>query len=372
MTNLAVTNLYVSKGFFPRNYFSATVDYLAEVQQPDGAIPWFAGGHLDPWDHVESAMGLAVGGRLAESERAYRWLARTQLGDGGWWSAYRDGQPTAAGRRRETHFAAYVAVGVWHHHLIAGGREFLTEMWPMVRRAIDFALAHQAPSGEIYWAQGADGEVWRDALVTGCSSIYKSLECAIHIARALDRGAHRWRTARRALGRALRARPERFDRTWESNARFSMDWYYPVLAGVLDGELAKARLAGRWDAFVVEGMGCRCIDDHDWVTVAESAELVLALLAAGHYAKAAELFSWLHRWRDESGAYWTGFAYGDGEIWPEERPTWTAGAVLLAADALTQATPAARLFTEASLADTAEDAERVHHLDLFEEAGGER
>ncbi|MCF8107152.1 MAG: hypothetical protein K9K64_16880, partial [Desulfohalobiaceae bacterium] len=38
-----------------------------------------------------------------------------------------------------------------------------------------------------------------------------------------------------------------------------------------------------------------------------------------------------------------------GRYWPEERPTWTAGAVLLAADALARVTPAAELFTTVSL-----------------------
>ena len=32
---------------------------IAEVQRPDGMIPWFEGGHCDPWNHVESAMALS-------------------------------------------------------------------------------------------------------------------------------------------------------------------------------------------------------------------------------------------------------------------------------------------------------------------------
>jgi len=33
-------------------------------------------------------------------------------------------------------------------------------------------------------------------------------------------------------------------------------------------------------------------------------------------------------------------------LWPDEKPTWTAGAIMLAADALTAHTPAATLFTK--------------------------
>ncbi len=36
----------------------ATVDGIAEWQLPSGMIPWFPGGHADPWNHVEAAMAL--------------------------------------------------------------------------------------------------------------------------------------------------------------------------------------------------------------------------------------------------------------------------------------------------------------------------
>ena len=42
----------------------ATVDAIAEIQLADGMIPWFPGGHCDPWNHVEAAMALSVGGRV--------------------------------------------------------------------------------------------------------------------------------------------------------------------------------------------------------------------------------------------------------------------------------------------------------------------
>jgi hypothetical protein len=37
--------------------------------------------------------------------------------------------------------------------------------------------------------------------------------------------------------------------------------------------------------------------------------------------------------------------FPDGVIWPEERTSWTAAAILLAHDALKEMTPAARLFS---------------------------
>jgi hypothetical protein len=40
-----------------------------------------------------------------------------------------------------------------------------------------------------------------------------------------------------------------------------------------------------------------------------------------------------------------GVTFPDGVIWPEERTSWTAAAVLLAHDALHDITPAGRLFS---------------------------
>ena len=47
-----------------------TVDAIASVQLPDGNIPWFPGGHTDPWNMVEAAMALDLGGRHEESRAA--------------------------------------------------------------------------------------------------------------------------------------------------------------------------------------------------------------------------------------------------------------------------------------------------------------
>ncbi len=354
-----MSELYLSKGLFPTEFLRPSVEFILSAQQADGCIPWFPGGHADPWDHIEAAMGLVVAGEIDAARRAYRWLQSTQLPDGSWWAAYKDGAIHDQDRR-ETNFVAYVATGVWHFHLVTGDRDFLQEMWPTVERAIGWVLSHQGPHGEIHWAVDPDGSPREDALVTGCSSIHKSLECAVNIGHTLALDARHWVDARWQLGEALRHRPERFDRSWESKARFSMDWFYPVLGGVLTRAQAKARLQERWSVFVQDGLGCRCVSDEPWVTVAESCELTMALLAAGDHPRAAKLFSWLHQWRDSDGAYWTGYQWVEDVLWPLEKPTWTAGAVLLAADALTGHTAASRIFTEVGLLESPQQAERAH------------
>lgn len=343
-----MSGLYLSKGLFPHDFLRPAIDYILETQQADGCIPWFEGGHADPWDHVEAAMGLSIGGESQAAERAYQWLMDNQLPDGSWWAGYKDGDIHNR-ERRESNFVAYVATGVWHHYLITGSCEFLTRHWDMVYRAIAFVLNLQTEHGEIHWAVDTHGQPLEDALITGCSSIYKSLECAINIAVTLDKPCAPWREARDALGHTLRHRPERFDRTWESKERFSMDWFYPVLTGVVPRAQASAHLQQKWHLFVEPELGCRCVSDEPWVTIAESCELTLALLAAGDHARAVQLYSWLHQWRCERGAYWTGYQTVMDILWPEEKPTWTAGAILLAADALTEHTNACRLFTDVQL-----------------------
>ncbi|AOS98373.1 hypothetical protein AUP74_03006 [Microbulbifer aggregans] len=356
---------------FPEHLLRASADYILAQQQEDGMIPWFRGHYGDPWDHVEAAMGLSIAGEWPAAERAYRWLADNQLEDGSWWAAYKDGSIHNR-ERRETNFVAYVATGVWHHYLVSADRTFLQALWPTVERAIGFVLGLQTEEGEIHWAVDGDGAPMKDALVTGCSSIFKSLECAVRMAETLGHPRPDWKQAHQCLGEALRSKPYRFDRTWESKARFSMDWFYPVLTGVFNGEEARARLKARWDEFVVAGLGCRCVSDEPWVTVAESCELTMALLAAGEKKRAASLYRGLHRWADSDGGYWTGYVYPDRAIWPEEKTTWTVGAMLLAADALADLTPASDLFTGGGLAsDSAQDAEGVDHLHEFELAGGQ-
>ena len=71
----------------------AMAAFIAGVQKENGEIPWSIGGKTNPWDHVESAMGLSIGGRLTDAERAYEWMMRTQLKDGSWWAVCRDGIP---------------------------------------------------------------------------------------------------------------------------------------------------------------------------------------------------------------------------------------------------------------------------------------
>ena len=311
--------------------------WIASVQKPSGEIPWFTGGHTDPWDHVESAMGLSVAGQWEAAERAYGFLRATQREDGSWPRAWEDGRATDTDV--DANFTGYVAVGVWHHYLVTGRREFLEELWPTVRRALDRVLDFQGPEGQMWWAAGPDGTE-EIALITGGASIHHALRCGVAIAEELGETAPDWDAAADRLGHALRAHPELF----LPKPEFSMDWYYPVLGGVMVGQQAADRLASRWDDFVVEDLGIRCVDHRPWVTGAETCELVLSLEAAGMHEQALQQFTNMQHLRDVDGSYWTGLVFADGKRWPVELSTWTAAAMLLAADALSRTTPGNEIF----------------------------
>ncbi len=312
--------------------------FIAGLQRESGEIPWSEGGKTDPWDHIESAMGPAVAGYVEEARRAYEWMKQTQLEDGSWWAEYRDGVPTD--RRRDANFSSYIAVGVFHHYLLTNDRVFLREMWPAVSAGIDYALGLQAPTGEIYWSINADGIVDRMALLTGSSSIYMSVKCALAIASRLGEDRPDWRDALERLGNAIRTLPNHFNMI---KSRYSMDWYYPVLCGAVTEAEAHKRIDKSWAKFVEPGWGVRCVSDRPWATMAETSELVLALAAVERYEEAKLIFSYLEGKRYDDGSYWMGVTFPDAVIWPEERTSWTAAAVLLAYDALNGLTPASCL-----------------------------
>jgi hypothetical protein len=325
---------------------AATADWMTAAQLPDGAIPWEPGRHLDPWDHVEAAMGLDAAGRHASAAAAYEWSRVRQRADGSWAAGYRGDD--VCDDFVDVNFCAHLASGAWLHFLASEEPDFLYRIWPTVERAINFALAQQASDGTINWALDASGRAWPQALLTSSSSIYLSVRSALQIAGQMGIVHPSWRRRAAHLGEAIRDRPKAF----LPKHRYAMDWYYPVLTGAVDEADAARRIESCWDVFVVEEAGVRCVSDQPWVTVAETCELAVALTALGWESEAARLFAWVREARCDDGGYWTGFTVPDRVPWPEERTTWTAGAVLLAAAALDGDPAVAQLFR---LRDPAED-----------------
>ncbi|MGZ4457356.1 MAG: prenyltransferase [Nocardioides sp.] len=330
-------------GLLEAHQVAATAASIAAMQEPDGAVPWTTGQQTDVWNHVEAAMALLVGGEVEAAERAYEWCLRTQRADGSWPMTTLAGVVDDASG--ESNMSAYLAVGVWHHWLVRRDEAFVRRCWDAVRRGLDFVVSLQLPFGGIAWSREEGGKVNEEALLAGSSSIFHALCAGLALADLVDEPQPEWELAAGRLGQALRAHRDLF----ADKSTYSMDWYYPVLGGAVRGADAHELLATRWDDFVVPTLGIRCVDTNPWVTGAETCELVLALDAVGDRERALTLLGEMQHLRHDDGGYWTGYVYPDEALWPEEQTTYTAAAVVLAVDALSQTTPGADIFRGTTL-----------------------
>ena len=328
-----------------RRASAETVEWIRSVQLENGMVPWFAGGHGDPWNHVEAAMALTVGGATEEAARAFSWLQATQLACGAWHTYYLTSGEVEE-PRLDTNVSAYVATGLWHHYLATGDDGLLEELWPMLERAVDFAVCWQRPGGELAWCVDPDGTPAGYGLLTGSSSAYLSLRCAIAAAAELGLERPSWELAAGLLSHAIAHGSEGF----ADKDEFAMDWYYPVLVGALAPAEASRRIERRWDDFVIEGRGVRCVLDRPWVTAAETAECAMALFSIGWRDQAANLLAWAGEHRLADGSYVTGLVHPERVSFPPgERSSYTAAAVVLAEDALSGTGATAQLFAAGSL-----------------------
>ena len=336
-------------GVLSAHEVAATAASIVRVQRADGGIPWASNDrHIDPWNHVEAAMALLVAGEVDAAELAYEWSRRNQRPDGSWAMRITDGEIEDASA--DTNMTAYLAVGVWHHWCVRRDKAFVRRFWPVVRRALDYVAALQLPFGGIAWSQehmlsGEPGRVNEEGLLAGSSSIYHSFRAGVALSDLMDEPQPEWEIVAGRLGHAVREHRDRF----LDKSSFSMDWYYPVLGGPIRGEAAFDLLASRWNEFVEPGFGIRCVLENRWLTGAETCELAMALDALGDRDRAVGLVRDIQHTRHADSSYWTGYVLPDEVYWPAEQTTYTAAAVILAVDALSQTTPGADIFRGTTL-----------------------
>ena len=329
-----------SKSIFDKEIYLNFAKYILSCQDSEGGIRWEPNSKLDPWDHIESAMGLDVLGFEAESKNAYNWLRAYQESDGSWLSLFHSSKKNSL---KETNFSSYIAVGMWHHFKNFNDKNFLDEFWPVLDAAIEFTISAQSEHGDFFWAK--DNKNWLDdSLKTGCSSIYMSLLCYKKIANEIDKRDRVSDTQLNNLRDCLINKPFRFDRNWESKERYSMDWYYPILSGAFSKSDSIELIRDKWNEFVVEGLGCKCVKEEPWVTAAESAELVLALNKIGLKNEAEKILQDTFNLIDDDGLLWTGYVFKDKKFWPIEKPSWTMGAAILAGNAINKFSPSSDFF----------------------------
>jgi hypothetical protein len=203
-------------------------------------------------------------------------------------------------------------------------------MWTTIEKGINFALHLQQPGGEIYWACDANNKPWPGALLATSSCIWRSIRSGVKIAELLGLEKPDWEIGSVRLASATREHPELFDKFGENRRNYAMQWYYPVFTGMIKGREVKEHILRQWSDFVIDGWGCKCVADTPWVTVAETCELILTLSRIGEQGRAKLLLSWLPKFQDHDGAFWTGIKLPEQMIWPRKKATWVSAAMIMA------------------------------------------
>ena len=149
---------------FNRNLFENLGNYIKSIQLESGAIPSNKDGSHDPWDHIESIMGLNFANQKESSKLAFEWLIKNQNTDGSWFSKYNDSHPLE--KNKSTHFGPYISVAALHFYKIFEDKEFLEYLWPNIKLALKFSLSLQIPNGTIPWSIDEGGKIEEDYLLT--------------------------------------------------------------------------------------------------------------------------------------------------------------------------------------------------------------
>ena len=317
---------------FEKDIFLRIAKSIKTNQLDSGAIPSNADLSHDPWDHIEAIMGLNFLRDKESSDLALKWLKNNQNKDGSWYAKYSNNDPIEL--NKPTHFGPYISVAALHYYKIFSDKDKLLELWETIDSAIDFSLNLQDSNGTIPWSVDKNNQIENDFLLTGASSILKSLECAIAISKILDLDSNKkWIKAYELLAYAIKNPKGLFDKTID-RSRFSMDWYYPIISGVLSDSEKDKYIKKIYKDFYIEGIGVKCVVEEPWVTVAETSEFIVSLVISNEIEEAKKLLIEVMNISDLNDIPYMGWQYEENIFWPEEKPSWTAAALILAADSI--------------------------------------
>ena len=331
------------KDFLRKEIFKINGAYIKSIQYKSGAIPSNEDGTHDPWDHIESIMGLNIYKDIEASKSAFNWLTHHQNSDGSWYAKYY--KTDAIEKNKPTHFSPYIAVAALHFFRIFKDVNFLQSIWSSIELAVNFSVELQQDNGTIPWSIDNNSRIENDYLLTGCSSILKSIECGIALSKILNEteNIEKWKKAHLLLSNAIQEPDGKFDLI-KDRKRFSMDWYYPILSGCLKQDEKSHYINKIFKDFYLDGIGIKCVIEEPWVTVAETSEFILALMCAGYDDEAKRLLLDVLNISDEEGIPFMGWQYEQNIFWPEEKPSWTAAALMLSADCVFDYSDASDLF----------------------------
>lgn len=302
---------------------------IAKVQLSSGLIPWYEGGHIDPWNHIEAAIALSIANESERAQKAFDALVGLQNSDGSFCHYY-----LAKGVKepnRDPNVISYIALGLLALSSYIDGFE-IERYFDSVQRAIDYTLSVQRNDGGFPMIVTPEGRSHKKSLLAASCSILVSLNAANCLASQIDIEIPEWKQAEADLEEYLTQSRENL----ADKSDWAMDWYYPSFTSVTQNTSSvnfgsQHVLIGNYDSFIDSELGVRCISSRPWHTAAETSEAAIAFSLQGLDDIARALLVTTGRFRGEDGSYSTGIIDPVGVSFPfGEVSTYSAAAVLIA------------------------------------------
>ena len=296
--------------------FEPSKNWIISNQSSSGAIFWDEKGKCDPWDHCECLIALAIYEEWEHFWRGVNWFITNLNEDGLIYAEFQNEKPSKL--HYESHHAPYIIMPLIQASLIDQEQDYkkilTNEQLLKLENIFEALNDFKDEDGYFYWAKDSNGYS-DNSLITASMSIFLSMV-------AKDKSFPKFN---------IDMWQEKFNRDGVDRSRFSMDFYYPFLAGIKNN---KKEFLDLLDNYYVKGLGVKCVAEEPWVTVAESSECVISALIHDNENIAKQIFNDIQQFQNKDGIFPTGYQYKMEIFWPEEDSTWTNAAVIIAAHAL--------------------------------------
>lgn len=308
--------------------FQPMINWIEKNQSSSGMIYWDEKKNFDAWDHFECLTALAILGRKDSFLKGLNWFLDNLSKDSQIFSLYKGEKVTH--NYYELHHAIYFSVPLLQGFYIFEEIELLKKNFDPLKKIVEKTINSRDNYGFFYWAE-KDGEFQDNSLISATSSIYLSLKASIEIYKFLKKDTKLLEDIIKSIEQQFTGDMSRFNRDGVDRSRFSMDAYYPYLAGI---NLDNQTLLDSLSDFYVPGMGIKCVKEEPWVTFAESSEAIISLIRVGEIEFAKKIMSEIENFKNKEGIFPTGYQFSEKIFWPDERSTWTNAAYIIAKDCL--------------------------------------
>ena len=296
--------------------FEPSKNWIISNQSSSGAIFWDEKGKCDPWDHCECLIALAIYEEWEYFWKGVNWFITNLNEDGLIYAEFQNEKPSKL--HYESHHAPYIIMPLIQASLIDKEQDYkkilTNEQLLKLENIFEALNDFKDEDGYFYWAKDSNGYS-DNSLITASMSIFLSMV-------AKDKSFPKFN---------IDMWQEKFNRDGIDRSRFSMDFYYPYLAGIKNN---KKEFLDLLDNYYVKGLGVKCVAEEPWVTIAESSECVISALIHDNENIAKQIFNDIQQFQNKDGIFPTGYQYKMEIFWPEENSTWTNAAVIIAAHAL--------------------------------------